>query len=119
MEKAQSALEYLLLIGGAIMVATISIALLITITSSSEQESILATANALCSKYPDDECDAHTVTVKETDYDCFPFGTNRCRAQIGIPITECVGTTGWQEGQTYYLANDITSSIDCIEIKCR
>jgi len=108
MQKAQGALEYLLLIGGAILVAVIAIALIINIASSSEQETVIVAANALCSKFPDNECDTHTVSVKEKDYGCFPFGTNRCRAQTGIPITDCGAPTGgWQEGQTYYLVNDI------------
>ncbi len=84
MQKAQGALEYLLLIGGAILVAVIVIALILNIGGSSEEETYLATAHALCAKYPPQECSLNAVTVKGREYLCFSYGPNTCRAASGL-----------------------------------
>ncbi len=48
-KKGQGALEYLLLIGGAVLVAVIVIVLLLSIMSTGEKETAETTAAGLCS----------------------------------------------------------------------
>lgn len=83
-EKAQGALEYLLLIGGAILVAVIVIALILNIGGSSEEETYLATAHALCAKFPQNECRAQAVSVKGRSFLCLPIVAGQCRAAKGL-----------------------------------
>ena len=106
MGKAQSSLEYLLLIGGAILVAVILIGIIISLTSSAEPETLLATAHALCAKFPEQECITNTVTVRGNTFICDNTLQNTCRAvRDAIPISLC--GAGMQADKTYYLTQDI------------
>ena len=117
MDKAQSSLEYLLLIGGAILVAVILIGIIISITSSAEPETLLATAHALCAKFPEQECAEAIVTVRGNTFICDNTLQDTSRAvRDAIPISPC-GAGGMQPGKTYYLTQDIDNpSGDCFFI---
>lgn len=59
--KGQGALEYLLLIGGAILVAVIVISILVGLTGSSGSETEITVIDGFCAKYQpgtadDDDC---------------------------------------------------------------
>ena len=105
MNKGQGALEYLLLIGGAILVAVIVITILVGISGSSGDETLLATAHGLCAKYPDNECGSNIVQVRGQAYPCISLGASQCRATKAIAITDCGAVLS--AGETYYLANDL------------
>ena len=51
-KSGQGALEYLLLIGGAILVSVIVIAIIVGIGGTNGDETLLATAHGLCAKFP-------------------------------------------------------------------
>jgi len=90
--KGQGALEYLLLIGGAILVAVIVIALIVGLGSSGGTEASQGAADALCAKYPitpsETLCTDHTnLAVGSVNYDCIAKDTDgdgsvdSCRAE--------------------------------------
>lgn len=66
-KKAQTSLEYLLLLVGAIMVATTAIVVLMEIASSSSEQASLNAASALCKLRPG--CSG-TITVNEKSFEC-------------------------------------------------
>lgn len=80
MQKAQGSLEYLLLIGGAILVGVIAIAIIINITASGEDETLLAAAHGLCSKFQQSECPLHEFAIKNSFFVCYNTPQNNCRA---------------------------------------
>lgn len=108
--KGQGALEYLLLIGGAILVAVIVISIIVGLGSGSAGvETIRAAANAQCAKYSKDaSCDSipgtgNTLTTTGADdnvtsascqYMCnWADAVNRCIALTGATPTG--GTYGY------------------------
>lgn len=111
MGKAQSSLEYLLLVGGAILVAVILIGIIISITSSAEPETLLATAHALCAKFPEQECINGIVSVRGNTFICDTTLQNTCRAVRAEPLSACGSPSGgWQSGKTYYLTDNVTTA---------
>ncbi|MCR4335725.1 MAG: class III signal peptide-containing protein [archaeon] len=74
-KKGQGALEYLLLIGGAVLVAVIVITLLLSIADTGQDETSQSTAAALCrtnaiqANASTPVC-AGTTTVNGTTYTC-------------------------------------------------
>ena len=114
MRTAQGALEYLLLIGGAILVAVIAIALILNLTESSETEVFIAAAHALCSKYPDEECAAQTIAFEGASFNCVTLGKNECRAIQGTLISAC--GTAFVANETYFLTQDLSDSSTCLNI---
>ncbi|HZX34486.1 MAG TPA: class III signal peptide-containing protein [archaeon] len=79
--KGQGALEYLLLIGGAVLIAVIVITLLLGVGGSSEEQTGVSTASSLCaqaagldgSKNCSIEADgttARVVPIGNDNYDC-------------------------------------------------
>lgn len=109
MKKGQGALEYLLLIGGAILVAVIVISILIGIAGTGEDETLLAVAHGICAKYSASECPNQVADVKGKSFFCFQQSATDCRATRGTAITAC-GDPGWIAGGRYYLANNVTQS---------
>jgi|SRR3989344_879836 len=63
--KGQGALEYLLLIGGAILVAVIVIALIVGLGGTNAGEANKTVRDGLCSKYSDSNvgCNSQTIWV--------------------------------------------------------
>ena len=81
--KGQGALEYLLLIGGAILVAVIVIALIVGLGGTGGAEAQKSVRDGLCAKYSDDatNCGLKQVTFDGTPYDCIYNDTvNRCES---------------------------------------
>src|SRR3989344_2973067 len=110
MHKAQGALEYLLLLGGALLVSVIVIAIISNLGGSAEDETIIAVAHALCAKYPDPECEDKTVTVRGQLFVCQLLGQNMCRATRAIVLSDCgTPSNGWQAGKTYILNGDVST----------
>ncbi|MBI2597948.1 MAG: class III signal peptide-containing protein [Candidatus Diapherotrites archaeon] len=112
MVKAQGALEYLLLLGGAILVAVIAIAVIILITASTEGETNIVFIDALCAKYPENDC-FRVIELKNQTFGCH-WLDNRCSVVKFRPITSC-GFSAWEEGSGsinfgYYLANDLATA---------
>ena len=70
--KGQGALEYLLLIGGAILVAVIVIALIVGLGGTGGAEAQKSVRDGLCAKYSDSQnnCEAKTVSFDGVDYTC-------------------------------------------------
>jgi len=95
MASAQGALEYILLIGGAILVAIIAIAVILSITTSSESETETAFVSALCSKYPQRECDGKEVDVRGNTFFC-RWTTGGCRGGVLVILLDGV-TSGIQK----------------------
>ncbi|MBI2598231.1 MAG: right-handed parallel beta-helix repeat-containing protein [Candidatus Diapherotrites archaeon] len=108
MTQAQGALEYLLLLGGAILVAVIVIAVIVGITGPSEEETVLAVAHGLCAKFPVSECAGHLVEVRGQTFACDIAGTG-CRATKGIELTSCGAPAGgWLDGRLYFLSGNLS-----------
>ena len=80
--KGQGALEYLLLIGGAILVAVIVISILVGLGGTGGPEAKRAAANALCAqKLPNATACAGNVVSAGCTYTCAVSGTE-CRIVI-------------------------------------
>lgn len=118
MQKGQGALEYLLLIGGAILVAVIVISIIVGLGGSAGSEAEVSIANAQCAKFPDSECENHQVESGGNTYNCYVFGANACRAQIGIALSAPgpPPITGWQDGGVYFVASNIDCPGTCFNI---
>ena len=72
-KKGQGALEYLLLIGGAVLIAVIVITLLLGIGQSGTAQTADNTAAALCTNnaaLANPQACGGTVTVQSTTYNC-------------------------------------------------
>jgi len=67
-KKGQGALEYLLLIGGAVLVAVIVITLLLSITEQGETQTLETTGNALCVQRLQLEC--HNMSIDSVRTAC-------------------------------------------------
>jgi len=104
MNKAQGSLEYLLLIGGAILVAVIVIAIIISITKGGTQETNYAWADGICSKYSLQDCPWQEAKISGNTLPCTNENFIKCKAVRGIPLSAC-GTPagGWMSGAQYYL----------------
>jgi uncharacterized protein (UPF0333 family) len=76
-KKGQGALEYLLLIGGAVLVAVIVIALLITLTSTGETETGKTVTEGLCNARPKSICSDTTIDVDGKTYSCTWDASNK------------------------------------------
>ncbi len=71
--KGQGSLEYLLLIGGAVLVAVIVIGLVITFGQSGGDTTRISVVNSLCQQYTsqgETVCGVSTVSNSGTDYTC-------------------------------------------------
>lgn len=70
--KGQGSLEYLLLIGGAVLVAVIVIALVLTSSTDAGTATNLTTAKALCVQKAgvNQSCNTLTVVVNSKTYNC-------------------------------------------------
>jgi uncharacterized protein (UPF0333 family) len=98
--KGQGALEYLLLIGGAILVAVIVIALIVGLGGTGGAEATKSIKDGLCAKYSDSSalCTSKQVLYSGTCYACkynSVGGTNRCESNPTV-----AGITQGQPGAT-------------------
>jgi hypothetical protein len=55
-QKGQGALEYLLLLGGAVLVAAIVLSLVTAIASTGEKAALSRAGDAICAPLPEDQC---------------------------------------------------------------
>src|SRR3989344_1370271 len=91
--KGQGALEYLLLIGGAILVEVIVIALIVGLGGGSGEEAKKSAIDASCARYSNSvaECNAQSVNYNNACYSCVydDITLNRCiwddSASTGAP----------------------------------
>ncbi|MFH0715032.1 MAG: class III signal peptide-containing protein [Candidatus Diapherotrites archaeon] len=80
-KKGQGSLEYLLLIGGAVLVAVIVIALVITFGQTGGDTTTVSVVNSLCQQYTaqgETACGTATVTNAGTDYTCEWLDSDQC-----------------------------------------
>ena len=87
--KGQGSLEYLLLIGGAILVAVIVIALIVGLGGTGQQETEKSLLDGLCAKYGSSDvfCNAKSVSFKGSNYQCSWNDTvKRCEALSGSGV---------------------------------
>ncbi len=101
--KGQGALEYLLLIGGAILVAVIVISILVGLGGSGGVEAGRAAADAGCAKYVIADCPTTAPTATTgmrggyCNYACqWNASSSRCK----INYTGAVAVTGAPSGTT-------------------
>ena len=110
MQKGQGSLEYLLILGGVIMVAVIVVATIIGITSPAADQTVKDTANLFCGRKAVNQCCAEVVTVKGTNYTCTIDATTH---------TKCEWDKVGGQGNTrncfcYNLIKDTTETdVDC------
>jgi len=88
--KGQGALEYLLLIGGAILVAVIVIALIVGLGGTGGAEAQKSVRDGLCAKYSDSQANCEsidtTISFDGTDYLCtWNDNTTPPRCESGVP----------------------------------
>ena len=96
--KGQGALEYLLLIGGAILVAVIVISILVGLGSGGGVEATRAAANALCAKYPTGASCNSLAAVGGADDDNVTGGTCTYMCNFDIVLNRCVAVITAQAG---------------------
>ncbi|MBI4044886.1 MAG: class III signal peptide-containing protein [Candidatus Diapherotrites archaeon] len=82
-KKGQGALEYLLLIGGAILVAVIVITIITSVGSASGKQTEYNAIKALCAGFKTQAaCGNSEVVVGSTSCDCvWPITTNACEVE--------------------------------------
>src|SRR3989338_5396937 len=70
--KAQGSMEYLLLLGGAILVAVIVIAFIVGLGGTGGIESEKSAKDALCAKYGSnpETCESSTIEFSNAQYEC-------------------------------------------------
>ena len=73
-KKGQGALEYLLLIGGAVLIAAIVITLVSTMGASGTGAGKSAALDALCMKFPQNQCGS----IGDPDGDMNACATSNC-----------------------------------------
>ena len=112
-ERAQGALEYLLLIGGAVLIAVIVIALLLGLGGTSGDTTSLNAATALCKQQAGrtKHCDGETVELSGKTYDCIGTYIN-CKAEYFDPasVAGLISNGGFESGGTGDLGYYSTAS---------
>ena len=90
--KGQGALEYLLLIGGAILVAVIVIALIVGLGGTGGAEATKSVKDGLCAKYSDNSANCASKKILYSNQ-CFACkynstgGANRCESDPAVAGT--------------------------------
>ena len=85
MNKAQGSIEYLLILGGVIMVAVIVISVLVRLTPGPEKEIDTGTINLFCSHKAINNCCGQTVKYDGQTYGCKVDATNtQCKWEVTI-----------------------------------
>ncbi|MEK6941563.1 MAG: class III signal peptide-containing protein [archaeon] len=129
MNKGQGSIEYLLILGGVIMVAVIVIALIVNIATPAGTQTKNDTADLFCSRKPITGCCGQTVAVQSTTYTCYMKSDNTlCATQSATSLVHCcnsltdLGETdldcGGTCGKTCISGKTCTQNSDCISGTC-
>ena len=79
-KQGQGALEYLLLIGGAILVAVIVISILVGLGGTGTDQATQAAADALCAQKPANAANCYGLETIRGEKFCCNVSNNECRA---------------------------------------
>ncbi len=126
MRKAQGSLEWLLIIGGAVLVALFVLYLITNTSSNVAFEVSFNAANAFCNSLSNDliQCISANFVVNNTAFGCLFEPTPStssgytCYSSRNVAyLTQC-GTPagGWISGTEYRLLNDVNTSGICYEV---
>lgn len=114
MNRGQGSIEYLLILGGVIMVAVIVVSLLVNIATPTGTQTKNDTADLFCSRKALNDCCNNTVTVQGQPYNCtIDAAKNRCawdKENVGGDTTVCRCNNGVQGGNE--------TDIDCGGLDC-
>ncbi|MBI2597700.1 MAG: class III signal peptide-containing protein [Candidatus Diapherotrites archaeon] len=109
MKKAQGSLEFLLMLGGVMMVAVIVISVVVGIATTSEKEVSETGFDLFCSRKAPDSCCGQQVTLEGNSRWCKVDQYNQCKAEAaGAPQTTISGCCN--DGSKNQNETDIESS---------
>lgn len=89
--KGQGALEYMILIAGAVLVAAIVIAIVTGLTTGGEEASEQREIDALCAGIPGNRCGVESIAPIDPDALSTKLGTANCLWDVALD--RCRGTT--------------------------
>lgn len=81
--RGQGSLEFLLLIGGGVLVAVVIASVLVSLPQTVSSANTQSFATGQCAAFPQAQCNGQTITIGSTQFNCtFDSTANRCIAMI-------------------------------------
>lgn len=85
--RGQGSLEFLMLIGGGILIAVIIVGVLVALPQTASQGNNQAFATGQCIAFPEDQCNGQIITIDSMQFECFfDASANRC---LAAPSNAC------------------------------
>ncbi|MBU0636082.1 metallophosphoesterase, partial [Candidatus Micrarchaeota archaeon] len=86
MQKAQGSLEYLLIIGGGIIVAVVIIGSALFLTETGTEGTITGFAQGVCASHLGTDCYSQTFMIEDKEFACYLSDPNHCVAKSSDSI---------------------------------